>query len=542
MRTLLIRHIVVGALCPLLGMPVAVAWSQFSTCTVTGIILDHQNSRVSGAEVIVRRIELDGDLITQGPRKYTSNDTGLVSFIVPRNSTGYVYAPVSGYNVYGGLFVEFPNAATATLETLQPVRGLTAQNAETTISSEVTTLDFDANFTVTETPTREANITIATGAISSADIADGTIVNADVNASAAIAISKLATGSSAQMIVAASDGTPTYRTLSGDVTISNTGVTAIEAGVIVNADISASAAIAHTKLASGSAAQVMLGNGSGVPTMTTISGDATVNSSGVVALADGAASLNELSDVDISGAVSGNSLSRRADGTWVDSTIAGSGDITGVTAGTGLGGGGLSGDVTVNVLAAGGLTVSSDSVRIDSTSPLLIGDTLEVDVFGLLDTTSTNGGDLTPARLSVRRSILYWAFSDAASDTLIFSMALSGYVDSLEYVVIVGRVNDSDGSGNYRFNLLWETVAHDAAVQNDLVYTNSYAFTKATEDSLDNVQYRVTLPAGASKSINGVRWLDGAIIRVGGDGADTAAGNFDMLGLLLGFSRNRGGI
>ncbi|NDD48765.1 MAG: hypothetical protein EBZ28_02740, partial [Alphaproteobacteria bacterium] len=62
-----------------------------------------------------------------------------------------------------------------------------------------------------------------TGTVTSTMLADGTIVNADINASAAIALSKLASGTSAQIVLANSGGVPTYTTVSGDVTISNTG-------------------------------------------------------------------------------------------------------------------------------------------------------------------------------------------------------------------------------------------------------------------------------------------------------------------------------
>ena len=53
-------------------------------------------------------------------------------------------------------------------------------------------------------------------------------------------------------------------TPSGDVTMSNAGVTAISAGVIVNADINASAAIARSKTASGTAYRILANDGSGV--------------------------------------------------------------------------------------------------------------------------------------------------------------------------------------------------------------------------------------------------------------------------------------
>lgn len=88
-----------------------------------------------------------------------------------------------------------------------------------------------------------------TETVTSTMIADGTIVNGDINASAAIALSKLASGTSGQIIVADSSGVPTWVSETGDITISDTGVTAIASGVIVNADISSSAAIELTKLA-----------------------------------------------------------------------------------------------------------------------------------------------------------------------------------------------------------------------------------------------------------------------------------------------------
>jgi hypothetical protein len=113
----------------------------------------------------------------------------------------------------------------------------------------------------------------------------GSIVNADISASAAIADSKLATISTANKVSAAAvdiDGATdiggaiadvdlflvddgangtnrkaaatritdyTFGKVSGDVTISSTGTAAIGTGVIVDADVNASAAIAYSKLA-----------------------------------------------------------------------------------------------------------------------------------------------------------------------------------------------------------------------------------------------------------------------------------------------------
>lgn len=72
-----------------------------------------------------------------------------------------------------------------------------------------------------------------------------------------IAFTKFASLSSGNILVGSSSNVATSRAVSGDVTISNTGVTAIASGVIVNADISSSAEIAVSKLADGSAYQLL---------------------------------------------------------------------------------------------------------------------------------------------------------------------------------------------------------------------------------------------------------------------------------------------
>ena len=92
---------------------------------------------------------------------------------------------------------------------------------------------------------------LADSVIISADIKDGEIVNADVNASAAVAYSKLAAMTAANILVGNGSNVATVVNPAGDIEIANDGATSIEAGVIVNADINASAAISATKIADG---------------------------------------------------------------------------------------------------------------------------------------------------------------------------------------------------------------------------------------------------------------------------------------------------
>jgi len=171
---------------------------------------------------------------------------------------------------------------------------------------------------------------------------DGSVTDAKVSASAAIALSKLASITAGRVLIGNASNVPTATELSGDVTINSSGVTAIGTGVIVNgdisgsanialsklatgalptaitvasanivdgtiidADINASAAIALTKLASITAGRVLLGNASNVPTATELSGDVTINSSGVTAIGTGV-----IVDADVSGsaAIAGSKI------------------------------------------------------------------------------------------------------------------------------------------------------------------------------------------------------------------------------------------
>jgi hypothetical protein len=77
----------------------------------------------------------------------------------------------------------------------------------------------------------------------------GLITNAVVDPAAAIAHSKLANIPAGQVLLGNASNVPTATALSGDVTVNSSGVTQISAGVIVNADVNASAAIAYSKLA-----------------------------------------------------------------------------------------------------------------------------------------------------------------------------------------------------------------------------------------------------------------------------------------------------
>ena len=117
-------------------------------------------------------------------------------------------------------------------------------------------------------------------------IAAGVIVNADVNASAAIAFSKLAALPSAEVLVGSAGNVATAVAVTGDVTISNAGVTAIAADTIVNADVNSAAAIAFSKLATLTSANILVGSAGNVATAVAMSGDAAISNVGAVTVTD----------------------------------------------------------------------------------------------------------------------------------------------------------------------------------------------------------------------------------------------------------------
>lgn len=93
---------------------------------------------------------------------------------------------------------------------------------------------------------------IAEGAITTAKLADGAITDAKISGTASIALSKLAAVTAGQVLLGDASGVVTGTSLAGDVTVSSSGTTAIGSGVIVDADVSGSAAIAKSKISTSS--------------------------------------------------------------------------------------------------------------------------------------------------------------------------------------------------------------------------------------------------------------------------------------------------
>ena len=114
-----------------------------------------------------------------------------------------------------------------TADTAKPISTAT----QTALDAKLASATAATTYAPIASPTFTGTVTLPTGTVTSGMILDGTIVNADINASAAIAATKIA----GTAITAADTGTVTS--------------TMILDGTIVNADINASAAIATSKIA-----------------------------------------------------------------------------------------------------------------------------------------------------------------------------------------------------------------------------------------------------------------------------------------------------
>lgn len=108
---------------------------------------------------------------------------------------------------------------------------------------------------------------------------DGWLQGTDIE-DATITLEKLVNLTSAQLIVGNGSNIPTAVAVSGDVTITNAGVVAIAAGSIVNADVNASAAIDFSKLASLASGKILVGSAGNVATAVTPVGDLTITAAG----------------------------------------------------------------------------------------------------------------------------------------------------------------------------------------------------------------------------------------------------------------------
>jgi hypothetical protein len=179
---------------------------------------------------------------------------------------------IAGQTAQNISFVPYGNIAATNVQTaLQEVDDEKLNKAGDTVTGEFvigstgsfkfegsTADDYETEIAVVN-PTSDQTVTIPDQSGNFLISGNASIVNADIAANAAIEYSKLATLSNGNIIIGNGSGVATSTAMSGDVTINGSGVTSISSGVIVDADVNATAAIAFSKLANVSATDKLLG-------------------------------------------------------------------------------------------------------------------------------------------------------------------------------------------------------------------------------------------------------------------------------------------
>jgi hypothetical protein len=214
------------------------------TTTVAGLVELATNAETQTGTDTVRAVT------PSGLQSKISNSTSTTSSTTIASAT----AVKAAYDLADAALPKSGGRVTGALE-IGPVGSLVFEgSSDDSFETTLAVVNPTADRTITFPNVTGTVITAGdTGTVTSTMILDGTIVNADINASAAIALSKLATGALPTGITIASgnivDGTIANADINASAGIVYSKL-ALSSG-IVNADISASAAIALSKLATG---------------------------------------------------------------------------------------------------------------------------------------------------------------------------------------------------------------------------------------------------------------------------------------------------